>query len=149
MGVKGEIVIYTDGACSGNPGPGGWAAILRWNHHAKEISGFEAHTTNNRMELRAVIEALKCLKKKTLPVRVVTDSQYIQHAFTKKWIDNWIRKGWLTASKEPVKNRELWEELLVLSKSHTIEWAWTRGHAQDEMNNRCDELAREQIEKHR
>lgn len=146
---NGEIVIYTDGACSGNPGPGGWAAVLTWNGHQKEISGYEAHTTNNRMELRAAIEALKTLKRKNLPVRIITDSQYLQHAFTKNWLESWIRKGWKTSSKEPVKNRELWEELLRITAHLKVQWAWTRGHALNELNNRCDELARAEIEKHR
>lgn len=146
---NGEIVIYTDGACSGNPGPGGWAAVLIWNEHRKEISGYEAHTTNNRMELRAAIEALKTLKRKNLPVRIVTDSQYLMHAFTKNWLDSWIRKGWMTASREPVKNRELWEELIRITAHIKVQWAWTRGHALNELNNRCDELARAEIEKHR
>jgi ribonuclease HI len=149
MRTRGEILIYTDGACSGNPGPGGWAAILCWNAHKKEISGYEPETTNNRMELRAVIEALKTLKKKTHPIRVITDSQYIQHAFTKGWIENWIRRGWRTSTKEPVKNQDLWEELVQLSSVLNIRWDWTKGHAEDDLNNRCDELARAEIEKRR
>ena len=140
-------MIYTDGACSGNPGPGGWAAILLWNGHKKEISGYEPDTTNNRMELRAVIEALKAIKKKTLPIRIVTDSTYVQHAFTQKWIEGWIKRGWINSQKQPVKNRDLWEELLALARKFRIKWDWTRGHSDDTHNNRCDELSRMAIEK--
>jgi ribonuclease HI len=147
--VKGEILIYTDGACSGNPGPGGWAAVLAWNGHRKEISGFEPDTTNNRMELRAVIEALRSLKKKTLPVRIVTDSKYVQQAFTQDWIGKWQRNGWRTASKDPVKNQDLWEELIRLSRTLKLYWDWTKGHSADPINQRCDDLARAQIEKNR
>jgi ribonuclease HI len=145
MSAKKEIVLYTDGACSGNPGPGGWAAILTWNGHSKELSGYDPDTTNNRMELLAVISGLKAIKDKSLPVRVVTDSKYVQHAFTQRWIDGWIKKGWVTASKEPVKNQDLWRELLALTKTLQVQWDWTKGHALDEMNNRCDELARAAI----
>ena len=150
MGVKSEeIVIYTDGACSGNPGPGGWGAVLLWKKHKKEISGYEAHTTNNRMELQAVIEALRSLKRRNLPVRIVTDSKYVQHAFTKNWLDGWIRRGWITAGKTPVKNRDQWEELLSLTACLQVQWDWTKGHAHNKYNNRCDELARNAIERGR
>jgi ribonuclease HI len=144
-----EIVIYTDGACLGNPGPGGWGAVLLWKKHKKEISGYETHTTNNRMELQAVIEALKSLKRKNLPVRIVTDSKYVQHAFTKNWLDGWIRRGWITAEKTPVKNRDQWEQLLELTAPLQVQWDWTKGHANDKYNNRCDELARNAIERGR
>ncbi|GMV65265.1 MAG: ribonuclease H [Candidatus Hinthialibacteria bacterium] len=148
MGLKKEITIYTDGACQGNPGPGGWAAILSWDGHVKEISGYAPQTTNNRMELQAAIEALRLIKKKTIPIRIVTDSKYLQEAFTKNWIHNWVRNGWKTASKAPVKNQDLWEDLVLLSSTLPVSWHWTQGHASDAMNNRCDELARLQIEKH-
>ena len=143
-----EIVVYTDGACSGNPGPGGWAAILRWGKHEQELCGFEPQTTNNRMELRAAVEALKSIRKKDIPIRIVTDSQYVQHAFTQNWIQGWIRKGWITSAKTPVKNRDLWEELLRLTGQLQVKWDWTKGHSDDCVNNRCDALARGQVEKH-
>jgi ribonuclease HI len=149
MGVKAEIVIYTDGACSGNPGPGGWAAVLTWKGHTKEISGYAAHTTNNRMELQATIEGLKAVKKRNLSIRVITDSTYIQHAFTKFWLNKWIKSGWVTGGKTPVKNKDLWEELYALTQVMKVEWEWTQGHADNELNNRCDELARLEIIKNR
>lgn len=149
MTKSATITIYTDGACSGNPGPGGWAAILQWNGHTKELSGYESETTNNRMELQAVIESLKAIKKQSHPVRIVTDSKYIQNAFTKNWIGNWQRNGWRTAAKEPVKNQDLWEELIRLTKPLRVDWAWTKGHSDDALNNRCDELARGEIDRRR
>lgn len=148
MDLKNEITIYTDGACQGNPGPGGWAAILSWDGHVKEISGYDPQTTNNRMEIRAAIEALKLVKKKTIPIRIVTDSKYLQQAFTKDWIHTWIRNGWKTASKDPVKNQDLWQELILLASTLPVRWDWTKGHAENPLNNRCDELARKEIEKH-
>ncbi|MHC1727129.1 MAG: ribonuclease HI [Syntrophobacteraceae bacterium] len=135
--------IFTDGACQGNPGPGGWGAILRFKGHEKEISGYAPHTTNNQMEMQAVIEALKMLKE---PCRVIlhTDSQYLKNGIT-LWIQGWKRNGWKTAGKLPVKNRKLWEELDELSQQHRIEWVWVRGHAGHPENERCDELARNEI----
>lgn len=137
------VEIFCDGACSGNPGPGGYGAILRYNGRTKEICGGSPSTTNNRMELTAVIEALKQL---TRPCRaiVTTDSQYVVKGMT-EWIGGWQRKGWQNSKKEPVVNRELWEELLKLSSMHAIEWRWVKGHAGHAENERCDELARSAI----
>ena len=139
------IEIFTDGACSRNPGPGGWGAILRYRDKEKEISGFLNDTTNNQMEMTAVIEALKMVKE---PCRITihTDSQYLKNGIT-QWIKNWKRNGWKTADKLPVKNRELWEALDELSQKHDIKWEWVRGHAGHPENERCDELARMQIVK--
>jgi ribonuclease HI len=138
------VDIYTDGACSGNPGPGGWGAILRWNGHEKELFGYAPATTNNRMEMTAVIEALRSLKR-LVPVRVHTDSQYVQKGMT-EWIHGWKRRGWKTAGKEPVKNEDLWRALDELAAGHAIEWFWVRGHAGHPENERADELARRGIE---
>ena len=134
------VVIHTDGACSGNPGPGGFGAILVFGQHRKEILGGEPHTTNNRMELMAAISALEALKK---PCRVDlhTDSQYLRDGVT-AWIYNWKRNGWRTADKKPVKNVDLWQRLEAALKTHDIHWHWVRGHAGDAMNERADELAR-------
>lgn len=141
---SGRVVeIFGDGACSGNPGPGGFGAILRYNGHEKEIKGAEAETTNNRMELTAVIEALRQLTR-SCHVVVTTDSQYLVKGMT-EWIDGWQRKGWRNSKKEPVLNRDLWEELLKLAERHTIEWRWVRGHNGHAENERCDSLAREAI----
>ena len=139
------VEIFSDGACSGNPGPGGFGAILRYNGHEKEVSGAEAETTNNRMELTAAIEALRRL---TRPCHVVvtTDSQYLVKGMI-EWIDGWQRKGWRNSKKEPVLNRDLWEELVKLAERHTIEWRWVRGHNGHVENERCDSLAREAIAK--
>lgn len=138
------VEIFCDGACSGNPGPGGYGAILRYNGHEKEISGGEAQTTNNRMELTAAIEALRRL---TRPCRVVltTDSQYLVKGMT-EWIAGWQRKGWRNSKKEPVLNRDLWEELASLASRHSMEWRWVRGHAGHAENERCDTIAREALE---
>jgi len=139
-----EVVdIYTDGACSGNPGPGGWGALLRFNDTEKELSGYEPATTNNRMELMAVIEALRALKR---PVtgRVHTDSQYVQKGIS-EWIHGWKRRGWKTADRQPVKNADLWQTLDKLVAGHTLEWLWVRGHAGHVENERVDELARNAI----
>ncbi|ABL00537.1 ribonuclease HI [Pelobacter propionicus] len=137
------VEIYCDGACSGNPGPGGYGAILRYNGHEKEIRGSEAHTTNNRMELTAAMEALRLL---TRPCRItiVTDSQYLVKGMT-EWIQGWQRRGWQNSKKEPVLNRDLWEELLKLSAHHDVSWQWIRGHAGHAENERCDSLARQAI----
>lgn len=135
-----EITIYTDGACSGNPGPGGWGAILIMGENRKEISGGAKDTTNNIMELTAVIEALKILKR-PCKVNLYSDSAYVVNAFLQKWIYGWIKKGWVTANKEPVKNKELWMELYDLTKVHDVTFNKVKGHADNEFNNRCDELA--------
>lgn len=134
------VILYTDGACSGNPGPGGWGALLIWNGKRKELSGGEPNSTNNRMEMRAVIEGLKALNK-PCHVKVHSDSALIINAFTKGWIENWQSKGWKKADKKPVENRELWEEMLKAAKRHKVSWIKVKGHSDDELNNRVDELA--------
>jgi ribonuclease HI len=137
---KPSVVVYTDGACSGNPGPGGWGAILMSGAHRKEISGGEAESTNNRMELSAAIGALEALKRPS-KVALHTDSNYLKDGIT-KWIFGWKRNGWKTADKKPVKNEDLWKRLDLALKSHTIEWHWVKGHAGHPENERADELAR-------
>lgn len=139
-----EIIIYTDGACSGNPGPGGWGAILMFKDYKKEISGSQKDTTNNIMELTAVIEALK-LVKFPCKIKIYSDSAYVVNAFLQGWIYNWIKKGWKTADGSPVKNKELWENLYQFTKIHEIQFIKVKGHSDNEFNNRCDELAREAI----
>ena len=141
-----DIKLYTDGACSGNPGPGGWGAILMYKGVKKEISGGSKQTTNNIMELTAVIEGLKMLKF-PCEVDLYSDSAYVVNAFEQKWIFGWIKKNWKTASGDPVKNKELWEELYGLTKIHTVNFIKVKGHSDNEYNNRCDELARGEIEK--
>jgi ribonuclease HI len=138
------VDIYTDGACSGNPGPGGWGAILRHSEREKELFGYDPATTNNRMEMMAVIEALRSLKRPT-PVRIHTDSQYVQKGMT-EWIHSWKRRGWKTAGKDPVKNEDLWRTLDALAAGHQVEWLWVKGHAGHPENERADELARRGIE---
>ncbi|MFI4932595.1 MAG: ribonuclease HI [Burkholderiales bacterium] len=133
------VVVYTDGACKGNPGPGGWGALMRWGDHAKELFGGEAQTTNNRMELTAVIEALAALKQRC-EVAVYTDSEYVKNGIT-TWIHNWKQRGWRTADKKPVKNIELWQRLDALASQHDVRWHWVRGHDGDPGNERADELA--------
>lgn len=135
------VIIYTDGACSGNPGPGGWAAVLIKGDRRREIAGGEARTTNNRMEMLAVINALEALTRPS-HARVHTDSAYIVNAFKQRWLENWKRNGWLTSSKKPVDNRDLWERLDLLTKTHRVEFVKVKGHSDDVLNNRCDELAR-------
>ena len=139
-----KVTIYTDGACSGNPGPGGWGTILMYNENKKEISGGKDNTTNNVMELTAVIEGLKLLKF-PCKVKLYSDSAYVVNAFNQKWIYGWLKNGWKNASKEPVKNKELWQELYELTKIHEVEFIKVKGHADNEYNNRCDELARNAI----
>ena len=139
-----EVTIYTDGACSGNPGPGGWGTILMYNENKKEISGGKDNTTNNVMELTAVIEGLKLLKF-PCKVKLYSDSAYVVNSFNQKWIYGWLKNGWKNASKEPVKNKELWQELYELTKIHEVEFIKVKGHADNEYNNRCDELARNAI----
>lgn len=137
-----SIEIHTDGSCLGNPGPGGWAALLRWNGRERELAGGEAQTTNNRMELMAAIMALEVLKE---PCRIVlhTDSQYVRQGIT-EWMPGWIRKQWKTASGAPVKNRELWERLNAAIAQHEIDWRWVKGHAGNPDNERVDVLARDE-----
>ena len=135
-----QVTIFTDGACSGNPGPGGWGAILISGPHRKELNGGEADTTNNRMELMAAIEALNALKKPS-DVELWTDSNYVKNGIT-SWIHGWKRNGWKTSDKKPVKNAELWQALDTAQKRHTITWRWVKGHAGHEENERADELAR-------
>lgn len=139
-----KVEIYTDGACSGNPGPGGWAAVLLYKDNKKEISGGKEQTTNNIMEVTAVIEALKILKF-PCEVTVYSDSAYVVNCFKQGWIYNWQKNNWKTSSKEPVKNKELWEELYGLVKTHKVEFIKVKGHSDNELNNRCDELARAEI----
>ena len=139
-----EVIIYTDGACSGNPGPGGWGSILMYKDNKKEISGGKLDTTNNVMELTAVIEGLKLLKF-PCKVKLYSDSAYVVNAFNEKWIYGWLKNGWRNSSKEPVKNKELWQELYDLTKVHEVEFIKVKGHSDNEYNNRCDELARNAI----
>ena len=139
MGSNETVEIFTDGACSGNPGPGGWGALLLYGNHEKEITGGEFETTNNRMELMAAIEALKTLKK-PCKVKLSTDSSYVKDGIT-QWIFNWQKNGWKTANKKPVKNADLWQDLLEVSKTHDLEWAWVKGHSGHPENERADELA--------
>ena len=133
------VVIYSDGACKGNPGPGGWGAWLSCDGHEKELFGGEPLTTNNRMELRAVIEALGCLKRRS-QVTIYTDSEYVRKGIT-EWIFNWKRRGWKTSGNKPVKNVELWQQLEAQSQLHQITWRWVKGHAGDPGNERADQLA--------
>ena len=139
-----KVTIYTDGACSGNPGPGGWAAVLISNDLKKEISGGDKNTTNNIMELTAIIEGLKALKFEC-EVEIFSDSSYCVNAFNQGWIYNWMKKGWKTASGDEVKNQELWQELYDLTKKHKVTFNKVKGHSDVELNNRCDELARNAI----
>jgi ribonuclease HI len=139
----GRVVIHTDGACSGNPGPGGWGAILEWGGRRREIKGGEAHTTNNRMELMAAISALETLKR-PCEVDLHTDSQYLRQGIT-SWIHGWKRNGWKTADRKPVKNVDLWQRLDAAIGRHTVRWHWVRGHSGHDLNERADELAREAI----
>jgi ribonuclease HI len=137
--MSGPVEIFTDGSCKGNPGPGGWGVLMRWNGHEKELFGGEPETTNNRMELRAVIEALTAVKRGHA-IRLHTDSQYV-HNGIRTWIHDWKRRGWKTADKKPVKNIDLWQRLDELAAGHDIEWIWVRGHAGHEGNERADQLA--------
>ena len=135
-----KVTIYTDGACSGNPGPGGWGAILAYNGVEKELSGGEAETTNNRMELTAVIEALSALKE-PCSVELYSDSRYVIDALEKRWAYGWRSRGWKKADKKPALNVDLWERLLELVERHRVTYHWVKGHAENEKNNRCDEMA--------
>lgn len=143
-----KVTIFTDGACSGNPGIGGWAAVLLYNEHKKEISGYDKSTTNNRMELFAVIQALRCLNQ-SCQVDICTDSQYIADAFNKDWLSAWQQNGWKTSSKSDVKNVDLWKALLYEVNKHKVSFVKVKGHADVELNERCDELARGEIERYR
>ncbi len=138
-GAAETVVIYTDGACKGNPGPGGWGAWLRWGGHEKELFGGDPSTTNNRMELTAVIESLALLKRRT-PVAIYTDSAYVKDGIT-TWIHGWKKRGWRTAGNAPVKNIELWQRLDALVAQHSIAWHWVKGHSGDPGNERADALA--------
>lgn len=139
-----QVVVFTDGACSGNPGPGGWGALLRYGEHEKELRGAEADTTNNRMELMAAIQALESLKHPCI-VDLTTDSVYVKDGIS-KWVPNWIRNNWKTSSKQPVKNQDLWERLLAAAAPHEVRWHWVKGHSGHDENDRVDELARLAIE---
>lgn len=135
-----EVTIYTDGACSGNPGPGGWAAILIAGNFKKELSGGEAQTTNNRMELAGVINGLRALKR-PCKVTIYSDSAYVVNAFNQNWLSKWMTNGWKNSAKAEVANADLWKELAVLTATHQVTFSKVKGHADDELNNRCDELA--------
>ena len=135
-----QVTIYTDGACSGNPGPGGWGAILEWNGVEKELSGGEAQTTNTRMELTGVIRALSALKE-PCEVDLYTDSKYVLDALTKGWAKSWRARGWVKADKKPALNPDLWQTLLELTERHTMHYHWVKGHADNPKNNRCDQMA--------
>jgi ribonuclease HI len=140
-----NVTIYTDGACSGNPGPGGWGAILMYGDRKKELSGGERQTTNNRMELTAVITALEALKE-PCRVELYTDSKYVSDAINEGWLKSWVKKGWRRKAG-PIKNPDLWLRLIPLIETHTVKFIWVKGHAENEFNNRCDELAVSEREK--
>ena len=142
-----NVDIHTDGACLGNPGPGGWAALLRWRGIERELAGGEADTTNNRMELMAAIAALEALKE-ACDATLHTDSQYVRQGIT-EWMPNWIRRGWKTAGGDPVKNRDLWERLHAANAKHKVDWRWVKGHAGDPDNERVDVLARDEAVRQR
>ena len=146
MQNKKTVTVYTDGACSGNPGPGGWGAILCYKGVEKEISGGERETTNNRMELTAVISALECLKEPCI-VELWSDSKYVIDALEKGWAEGWRKKGWIKSDKKPALNPDLWETLLVLVSQHEMHYHWVKGHAENINNNRCDALAVAEREK--
>jgi ribonuclease HI len=141
-----DVTIITDGTCTGNPGPGGWAAILRYGAHERVLTGGTELTTNNRMEVQAAVEGLKALKQ---PCRVtlITDSQYLSNAVEKGWLQSWVERGWLTSSKKPVKNIDLWQELLLLLAHHEVRFTWVRGHNNHPDNERCDALAKAEAKK--
>ena len=142
-----EVTIYTDGACSGNPGPGGWGAILMYRDKKLELSGYEDHTTNNRMELLAPIEALSRLKE-PCAVKIYSDSAYLVNAFRQRWLANWQKNNWLKSNKKPVENQDLWKRLLEYADIHQIQWIKVKGHADNAYNNRCDALATGEIRQH-
>ena len=138
-----HVFLYTDGACKGNPGPGGWGVVMKYGNHEKELSGFAPETTNNIMELTAALQALEQLKE-SCKVTLTTDSNYVKNGIT-TWINNWKKNGWKTSAKKPVKNRELWQQLDRLNQYHDINWEWVKGHSGHIENDRCDELANEAI----
>ena len=140
-----DVTIYTDGACSGNPGSGGWGAILMCGDFVKKIAGAEKETTNNRMELEAVIQALTCLKKQS-KVTLYSDSAYVVNAFNQGWIKNWQQSGWRTSGRKPVQNKDLWLRLIKLTQAHHVKFIKVKGHSDNQYNNECDELARKAIE---
>ena len=142
------VTLYTDGACSGNPGPGGWGAILEFMGHEKEMSGGEASTTNNRMELTAVIMGLRALKEPCV-VELYSDSKYVIDGLQKGWAESWRKKGWIKSDKKPALNPDLWGELLDLTEKHTLHYHWVKGHAENEKNNRCDQMAVAQWKKYK
>ena len=142
-----QVTIYTDGACSGNPGPGGWGAVLQYNGREKELSGGETQTTNNRMELSGVIAALEALKE-PCAVDLYSDSKYVVDALTKGWAISWRKKGWIKSDKKPALNPDLWEKLLKLTEKHTVACHWVKGHADNKYNNRCDEMAVMERDRH-
>jgi ribonuclease HI len=144
---SGTVEIYTDGACSGNPGPGGWGVIIRWGEHEKELYGGEPETTNNRMELMAAIQGLESLTR-NVEATLYTDSKYVKDGIT-QWIANWKRNGWKTSAKKPVKNMDLWQRLDAALTYHTVKWQWVKGHAGHVENERADELARRGVEEQR
>lgn len=141
-----KVTLYTDGACSGNPGPGGWGALLIWNGKEKELSGGVAESTNNRMEMQAVIEGLRALNRRC-HVQIHSDSALIINAFSKGWIKNWLNNGWKKSDKKPVENRDLWEEMIREADRHHVEWIKVKGHADDDLNNRVDRMAVEARER--
>ncbi len=138
--MRKKVKIYTDGACSGNPGPGGYGAVLLFGAHRKELSGFEPDTTNNRMEIFACIAALECLRE-PCDVELYSDSQYVVNAMSRGWAESWKSRGWKRSGNEPALNPDLWDRLLSLCKTHNVTFNWVKGHADNELNNRCDELA--------
>lgn len=144
MVARKQVSIHTDGACLGNPGPGGWAALLRWQGHERELSGGDAQTTNNRMELMATIVALETLRG-PCAVILTTDSQYVRQGIT-EWMPGWVRRGWKTSGGSAVKNRDLWERLAQAAARHAVDWRWVKGHSGDPDNERVDQLARAQAE---
>lgn len=139
-----HIELYSDGACSGNPGPGGWGCILKFNNTERHLSGYEAETTNNRMEMSAIINGLKHLKR-PCHICITTDSQYVKNAFTQGWLSTWQKNQWRTSNKDPVKNQDLWQLLLAFCEKHTITWEWVKGHSGHYYNELCDSLARNAI----
>ena len=140
-----EIIIYTDGACRGNPGPGGWGVVLESGKHYKELYGAEPETTNNQMELTAAIKALQSLKRPDLKVKLFTDSVYVKNGIT-QWLANWKARGWKTSAKKPVKNAQLWQQLDDINQQHDVEWCWIKGHAGHEGNEKADQLANRAID---
>lgn len=143
-----KVIIYTDGACSGNPGAGGWGAIMKYGEHERELSGYEENTTNNRMELTAALEAMKKLKERC-EIELYSDSAYLVNTFQKGWMEGWKANGWINSSKDEVKNKDLWIELDKLNNLHSVTWIKVKGHSDNEYNNRCDKLATGEIKKSR